>query len=89
MFATRPQGWRYLGFLRSNSAGVIGAFFKGDDPMTLKIGYVEGSNWKLVNMTDVKAEFQNLKYQDMRVSIEVRDFSGAPGNNPNAVTNEF
>lgn len=86
--ATRPQGLRYIGFLHSKSAGAIGAFFKGEEPFTFKIGHIENSSWKLVKLTEKQAEFQNTKYADMRMALEVRDFAGAlsPGAQ---VTNEF
>jgi len=88
MLATRPQGLRYIGFLQTKTAGAIGAFFKAEEPFTFKIGHIENTTWKLVKLTDLKAEFQNTKYEDMRMVLEVRDYAGALGANPQA-TNEF
>ena len=88
MFSTRPQGLRYIGFLQSNTSGPIGAFFKGEEPFTFQIGHIESGTWKLVKLTDTKAEFQNTKYADMLMALEVRDYAGSlsPGSQ---VTNEF
>ncbi len=88
MLATRPQGLRYIGYLQTKTAGFIGAFFKGEEPFTFQIGHIENTTWKLVKLTDTKAEFQNTKYTDMRMALEVRDFAGSlsPGTQ---VTNEF
>jgi hypothetical protein len=88
MLATRPQGLRYIGFLQTKTAGLIGAFFKGEEPFTFQIGHMENTNWKLVKVTEKMAEFQNTKYADMKMVLEVRDLAGATG--PSAqVTNEF
>ena len=88
MQATRPQALRYIGFLKSKTSGLIGAFFKGEEPFTFRIGHIENTNWKLVKVTDTQAEFQNTKYPDMRMVLEVRDYAGSlsPGAQ---VTNEF
>ncbi len=88
MFYTRPQGLRYIGFLQSKTSGLIGAFFKGEEPFTFRIGHIESDTWKLVKLTDTKAEFQNTKYADMQMVLEVRDYAGSlsPGSQ---VTNEF
>lgn len=88
MLSTRPQGFRYIGFLQTKTSGAIGAFFKGEEPFTFQIGHIESATWKLVKLTDTKAEFQNTKYADMRMVLEVRDYAGslAPGTQ---VTNEF
>ena len=88
MNATKPQGLRYIGFLQSKTSGLIGAFFKGEEPFTFQLGHIENTNWKLVKLTDKQAEFQNLKYTDMRMALEVRDFAGAVGTSTQ-VTNEF
>ena len=88
MFSTRPQSLRYIGFLQTKTAGIIGAFFKGEEPFTFQIGHIESATWKLVKLTDTKAEFQNTKYADMRMVLEARDFTGPAGPN-NQVTNDF
>jgi hypothetical protein len=88
MLATRPQSLRYIGYLQSKTSGFIGAFFKGEEPFTFQLGHIENTNWKLVKLTDTKAEFQNSKYADMKMVLEVRDYAGSlsPGAQ---VTNEF
>ena len=88
MLATRPQALRYIGFLESKSSGLIGAFFKGEEPFTFTIGHMENTNWKLVKLGDTQAEFQNTKYADMRMVLEVRDYAGSASSGAH-VTNEF
>ncbi len=86
--ATRPQALRYIGFLESKTSGPIGAFFKGEEPFTFPLGHMENTTWKLVKLSDTKAEFQNTKYADMRMVLEVRDYAGSAGANTQ-VTNDF
>ncbi|TAN35225.1 MAG: hypothetical protein EPN23_11425 [Verrucomicrobia bacterium] len=88
MFATRPQALRYIGFLESKSAGIIGAFFKGEEPFTFQIGHMENTNWKLVKLGEAQAEFQNTKYPDMKMVLQVRDYAGSSSAG-SQVTNEF
>lgn len=88
MFATRPQALRYIGFLESKSAGIIGAFFKGEEPFTFQIGHLENTNWKLVKLGESQAEFQNTKYPDMKMVLQVRDYAGSTSAG-SQVTNEF
>jgi hypothetical protein len=83
---TRPQDLRYLGFLESTSAGRLGAFMKGEEPITMKVGGLPNPSWRLVLVTDKFAEFQNLKYPDLRHRLEVRDTNATPGQMP---SNEF
>jgi len=86
-FASRPQDLRYLGYLERNSVGRIGAFMKGELPVPVKLGDTLGSEWKLVALTEARAEFQNLKYPDLRHRIEATDAgSGARGA---GATNQF
>jgi hypothetical protein len=80
-FATRPQDLRYLGFFKGSPSGTVGAFMKGEEPVTLVQGALIKERWKLVTVLDTKAEFQNTKYPDQRVVLEVREASGtAPVN---------
>ena len=80
-FAGRPQSLRYLGFFKGNPAGLVGAFMKGEEPVTLVQGALVGERWKLVTILDTRAEFQNTKYPDLRMVLEAREASGgAPVN---------
>jgi len=80
-YAGRPQDLRYLGFFKGSPSGMVGAFMKGEEPVTLTSGTVLKERWKLVAILDTKAEFQNTKYPDMRLVLEVREASGgAPAN---------
>lgn len=76
-FATRPQDLRYLGFFKGSPSGTVGAFMKGEEPVTLVQGALLKERWKLVSILDAKVEFQNLKYPDMRMVLEAKDASGA------------
>lgn len=75
-FAGRPQDLRYIGFFTGTPSGTVGAFMKGEEPITLVKGVVLKDRWKLVTVLDTKAEFQNTKYPDLRVVLEVREAAG-------------
>lgn len=74
---------RYLGYLDGSPAGTIGAFMKGEEPVTLPIGSLYNGDWKLVSVTDTSARFQNTKYSDLTATLNASDSSAsAPvGNN--------
>ena len=86
-FATRPQGFRYLGFLERKSVGRIGAFVKNEEPLPIKLGETFGEQWKLAVLSDTFAEFQNLKFPELRHRIEAADAGSGPRGS--ATTNEF
>lgn len=80
-YSARPQDLRYLGFFKGSPSGLVGAFMKGEEPVTLLQGTVLKERWKLVSILDTRAEFQNTKYPDLRLVLEVREASGgAPVN---------
>ena len=80
-WAGRPQDLRYLGFFKGSPSGTVGAFMKGEEPVTLTTGTLLKDRWKLVSILDTRAEFQNTKYPDQRLVLEVRETSGgAPAN---------
>jgi hypothetical protein len=80
-YAGRPQDLRYLGFFKGTPAGTVGAFMKGEEPVTLVSGTLIKDRWKLVAILDTRAEFQNTKYPDLRLVLEAREASGgAPVN---------
>jgi hypothetical protein len=80
-YAGRPQDLRYLGFFKGSPSGTVGAFMKGEEPITLTTGTLLKERWKLVAILDTRAEFQNTKYADMRLVLEAREASGgAPAN---------
>lgn len=76
--ATKPQDLRFIGFLRGNPSGTIGAFMKGEEAVTLVQGAVLANHWKLISITDTQAEFQNLTYQDLKFTLQAADSSAAP-----------
>ncbi|HEX9080653.1 MAG TPA: hypothetical protein VF768_00170 [Holophagaceae bacterium] len=82
-YASRPQNLRYLGFFKGSPAGTVGAFMKGEEPVTLVQGTLLAERWKLVSVLDTRAEFQNTKYPDLRMVLEAHEASGGP------VTNQF
>jgi hypothetical protein len=86
----KPQQLRYIGYLGSKASGLLAAFMKGEEPVTMRIGEMVNPRWKLVQITEKAAIFQNVKYADMRHSLEARDSSGAGGAfGSQPVTNEF
>lgn len=72
------QGLRYLGFFQGSPSGTVGAFMKGEEPVTLTVGQAYGSDWKLVSVTDVAAQFQNTKYADLTATLNASDSGAAP-----------
>lgn len=74
--ATRPQDLRYLGFFKGRPSGTVGAFMKGEEPVTLLQGALLRDRWKLVAILEARAEFQNTKYSDLRMVLEAREASG-------------
>ena len=74
-FAGRPQDLRYLGFFKGTPSGTVAAFMKGEEPVTLTSGALFKERWKLVSILDTRAEFQNTKYPDLRLVLEVREAS--------------
>lgn len=82
-FAGRPQDLRYLGFFKGDPSGIVGAFMKGEEPLTLTQGTLLKERWKLITILDTRAEFQNTKYPDLRLVLEAREASGG------ATVNQF
>lgn len=72
---------RYVGFMQGSPAGTIGAFFNGEDPVTLTIGQVYQTDWKLVSVTETSAQFQNTKYPDLTTTRSAVDSSAPPVSN--------
>lgn len=83
-YSGRPQDLRYLGFFKGSPSGTVGAFMKGEEPVTLIQGTLLKERWKLVSILDTKAEFQNTKYPDLRMVLEAREASGGA-----ATVNQF
>lgn len=75
-YSGRPQDLRYLGFFKGSPSGTVGAFMKGEEPVTLTQGTLLKDRWKLVSILDTKAEFQNTKYPDLRMVLEAREAAG-------------
>lgn len=82
-YSGRPQDLRYLGFFKGSPSGLVGAFMKGEEPITLTQGTLLKERWKLVSILDTRAEFQNTKYPDLRLVLEARETSGG------ATANQF
>jgi len=87
--ASRPQDLRYLGYLGSPTAGRLGAFMKGEEPVTIKQGDLANPHWRLVKLTDIAAEFQNLKYADLKHKLDAVDLGGPGGRPGQAPSNTF
>ncbi len=75
-FSGRPQDLRYLGFFKGKPSGTVGAFMKGEEPITLVLGTLLKERWKLTTILDTRAEFQNTKYPDLRLVLEAREAAG-------------
>ena len=77
------QGLRYLGFFQGQPSGTVGAFMKGEEPVTLTVGQIYAGDWKLTAVTDVTAQFQNTKYADLSATLNATDSaaSAQPANN--------
>ena len=84
----RPASLRYLGYIESPSAGRLGSFLKGEVPELHKPGAMVGTRWKLLKLSDRKAEFQNTKFFDLTFTLEARDSVGTTPAGA-AVSNEF
>jgi hypothetical protein len=80
---------RYLGYLGTASTGRLGAFMRGEDPVTIKQGDLANPHWRLVKLTDLAAEFQNQKYPDLRHKLDAVDSAGQAGRTIQAPSNEF
>lgn len=87
--ASKPQDLRYLGFLKGTPAGQVGAFMKGEEAQPLTLGALLRERWKLVELTDRKAVFQNTRYQDLRFELVTREAGGSSNAGAGAATNEF
>ncbi|WP_005037315.1 hypothetical protein [Holophaga foetida] len=87
---TQPSQLRYLGHLESRSSGRIGAFMKSEEPITLKKGQLVNPKWRLQELTDETAVFQNLTYTDMRYTLRATEAqAGGPQSASRAKSNEF
>ena len=83
-YATRPSDLKYLGYFKGSPAGTVGAFMKGEEPVTLVQGTVFAGRWKLVGVLDTRAEFQDTRYPDLRLVLEAHEASASA-----ATTNQF
>jgi len=73
--AGRPQ-LRFLGYLGTAESGRLGAFMKGEEPLVLAQGTLLDPRWRLVKVTDTTAEFQNVKFADLRHRIDAIEARG-------------
>jgi type IV secretory pathway VirB10-like protein len=83
---SRPQSLRYLGYMGRSSTGRIGSFARGEEILSLRIGDTAAPNWKLITLMDTYAEFQNIKFPDIRYRAETLDRQGT---SPASPTNDF
>ena len=70
---SRPQDLRYLGYMGTASSGRLGAFMKGDEPVSIKLGELANPKWRLIKLTEASAEFQNLAFQDIHHRIDATE----------------
>jgi len=83
---SRPQTLHYLGYMGRASTGRIGSFLKGEEILSMRVGDLASPNWKLVTINATFAEFQHLRFQDIRYRTEARD---AQGTGSPSTTNQF
>jgi type IV secretory pathway VirB10-like protein len=67
--ASRPA-LKYLGYLGTGRAGRLGAFLKGEESITVRQGDLAQPGWRLVQLTGTTADFQNLRFPDLKHRIE-------------------
>ena len=88
--SSAPKNLRYLGTLSSPSRGTFVGFMRGEEALSFALGSTPVPGWKLVKAEERFAEFQNLKYDDIKFKVEARE--GGPGQGPGnrtQVVNEF
>ncbi|HNX93689.1 MAG TPA: hypothetical protein PKL14_00885 [Holophaga sp.] len=83
----RPQSLRYLGYMGTATSGRLGAFMKGDDSVSIRLGDLANPHWRLSKLTENYAEFQNVKFQDLLFRLEAGDARST--NATAAPSNEF
>ncbi len=83
--ASRPQ-LRFLGYLGNAESGRLGAFMKGEEPLVLAQGRLIDPRWRLVRVTDAAAEFQNVRFADLKHRIEAVEARGPAAR---STSNEF
>lgn len=83
---SRPQALRYLGYMGRASTGRIGSFRKGEEIIALRIGDLANPTWRLTALTETYADFENLKFPDIRYRAEARDTQGP---STSTTTNQF
>lgn len=87
--ASRPQGLRYLGYLESHGSGRLGAFMKGEEPVTWKQGALVSPQWRLVTLDPAWAEFRNERFADLTQRVEAADARGGGATTARAPDNDF
>nr|WP_320131390.1 hypothetical protein [uncultured Holophaga sp.] len=87
----QPSQLRYLGYLNNVSSGRIGAFMKGEESITMHKGDLANPRWRLTELTDDHATFQNLTYADLRYTLRAIDAQGGGRTGPGsrAQSNQF
>lgn len=75
---SRPQTLHYLGYMGRPSTGRIASFSKGEDILSLRVGELAAPDWRLVAISEGWAEFQNLRFPDIRYRSEARDLQAPP-----------
>ncbi len=59
---------------------------RGEEAHPLRVGDLASANWRLVTLEEGYAEFQNLKYPDLRHRLEATDAGAAT---QGGVSNQF
>ncbi len=75
----KPSDLRYIGYFGNERRGRFGAFMKGEEPRSLKVGELANPAWRLVEVTKEAAVFQNLKFESLKHRANLTEASGGPG----------
>jgi hypothetical protein len=75
----KPNDLRYIGFLASRKTGVMAAFIRNSEPTMMRVGEYANPRWKLVEITDKAAIFQNVNFADLRHVMENRESARGAG----------
>jgi hypothetical protein len=84
-----PSQLYYLGYLGTRSSGRLGAFLNSKDSLTIKYGGLVNAHWRLIKLNDMSAEFQNLKFSDLKHVVNVSELQDQDDEDVRLRSNNF
>jgi hypothetical protein len=72
--ASAPADLRYLGFLKGAPTGLIGAFMRGEEPLTLAAGATL-NGWRLIEVVEGAATFRHLDLPALTLTLRAKEAS--------------